>query len=92
MYGVDDEAYERIPRQIMSLLKLGEPRFVVYSYGQSLKPAANSLVLNPPNDMYFNLCTNYQITGEVVTRTVLRVDGTAQNPKVVVESYNVLPQ
>ena len=86
-----DEAYERIPQQLMSLLKLGEPRFVVYCYGQSLKPANNSLVLNPPDKSLFGLCTNYQITGEVVTRTALRVEGTVQNPKVVIESYNILP-
>ena len=90
-FGLTDEAYERIPQQLMSLLKLGEPRFVVYCYGQSLKPANNSLVLNPPDKSLFGLCTNYQITGEVVTRTALRVEGTVQNPKVVIESYNILP-
>ncbi|MEO6183193.1 MAG: hypothetical protein ABIP71_08885, partial [Verrucomicrobiota bacterium] len=90
-FGMTDEAYERIPQQLMSLLKLGEPRFVVFCYGQSLKPANNSLVLNPPDKSLFGLCTNYQITGEVVTRTALRVEGTVQNPKVVIESYNILP-
>ena len=80
-----------MPRQLLSLLKLGEPRFVVYCYGQSLKPANNSLVLSPPDKRLFNLCTNYQITGEVVTRTVLRVKGDVKNPKAVIESYNVLP-
>jgi hypothetical protein len=94
-YGVTDEAVERIPRQIMSLLKLGEPRFVVYCYGQSLKPANNSLVLNAPaNSGLFNLCTNYQITGEIVTRTLLRVEASpdAQHPKTVIESYNILQE
>jgi hypothetical protein len=90
-YGVNDEAYERIPQQIMSLLKLGEPEFVVYCYGQSLKPAPNSVIVSAPiGSGLFNLCTNYQVTGEVVTRTVLRVEGTPQNPKTVIESYNIL--
>jgi len=93
-YGMTDEAYERIPRQIASLLKFGEPRFVVYCYGQSLKPAPNSIVLSAPfGSGLFNLCTNYQITGEVLTRTILRVEPNpdAQHPKTVVESYNILP-
>ncbi len=91
-YGLTDEAVERIPRQLLSLLKLGEPRFVIYCYGQSLRPANNSLVLSPPlGSGLFNLCTNYQITGEVLTRTVLHVEGTPQNPRAVIESYNVLP-
>ena len=90
-YGLNDEAVERIPRQILSLLKLGEPRYVIYSYGQSLKPANQSLVLSPPDKRLFNLVTNYQITGEVATRTILRVEGTPQNPRAVIESYNVLP-
>ncbi len=77
----------------MSLLKLGEPRFVVYSYGQSLKPANQSQVLNPTDKRLFNLVTNYHITVEVVTRTILRVEPNPdlQHPKVVIESYNVVP-
>lgn len=91
-YGLTDEAVERIPRQIMSLLKLGEARYVVYCYGQSLKPANNSLVLSAPaGSGLFNLCTNYQITGEVLTRSLLRVEGTPQNPRTVIENYNILP-
>jgi hypothetical protein len=91
-YGVTDEAYERIPQQVASLLKLGEPEFVIYCYGQSLKPAPNSIVVSAPiGSGLFQLCTNYQITGEVVTRTVLRVEGTPQNPKTVIENYNIVP-
>ena len=91
-YTISDEAYESIPQQILSLVRLGEPRFVVYSYGQSLKPADQSLVLNPPggNNTFFNLCTNYQITGEVVTRTVMKVTGTVLNPTNIIESYSIL--
>ena len=91
-YGISDAAYERIPQQVMSLLKLGDPRFVVYSYGQSLKPLNVHL-----GAQYFNMVTNYQITGEVATKTVLRVQGgpngqyDARNPRVVIESFTVLP-
>ena len=37
---------------------------------------------------------NYQITSEVATRAVIQVsgaDGDAQNPRIQVESFNVLP-
>jgi hypothetical protein len=87
-----DEAVERIPQQIMSLLKRDEPKFVVYSFGQSLRPAPHSLVTSAD---FYNLCTNYQITGEVITKTTFRVEGELRNPnnplRAVVESYNVLP-
>ncbi|MGZ4964150.1 MAG: hypothetical protein ACXWC8_16450, partial [Limisphaerales bacterium] len=85
-----DEVVERVPQQILSLLKLGDPRFVIYSFGQSLKPANNSLVLG---GAYRGMCTNYQITGEVVTRAVCRLsnDSTPTNPKIIVESFNILP-
>lgn len=91
--GIDDAAYERIPQQILSLLKADEPRMVVYSFGQSLKPAgppasAPSIVAGGP---FYGLCTNYQVTGEVVTKTVFRVEGTASEPRIVVENHNVLP-
>ena len=91
-YGISDAAYERIPLQIISLLKLGDPRFVVYSYGQSLKPLNVHL-----GAQYFNMVTNYQITGEVATKTVLRVQGgpngqyDPRNPRVVIESFTLLP-
>lgn len=94
-YGVGEAAYERIPQQIMSLLRLGDqPRFVIYAYGQSLKPADRSIVQAAP---YTGLCTNYQITGETAIRAVLRVEGVGVNdakpyqPRVVIESYNNLP-
>jgi len=93
-----DRAMEYIPQQIMSLLQRDEPRFVVYAFGQSLKPAPRSLTSDPN---YFHMCTNYQITGEVTTKTVFRVEGdlpipdnklTATNSlRAVVESYEILP-
>jgi hypothetical protein len=74
---------------------------VVYAFGQSLKPADRSIVTTPS---FYNLCTNYQITGEFASKTVLRLEemppvqvsrrGTeppAQRLRAVVESYSVLP-
>jgi len=86
--GVSDPVYERIPQQVLSLLKVGEPRFVIYSYGQSLKPADRSIVQSGP---FIGMSTNYQITGETATRTVVRIDGAPNNPRAVIESFNVLP-
>ena len=44
---------------------------------------------------FYNLCTNYQVTGEVVTKTVFRMEGTTDDPnrplRTVVESFQVLP-
>jgi hypothetical protein len=86
---LNDAAFERIPQQILGLLKGGEqPRFVIYAYGQALKPANNSFVVG---GSYSGLCTNYQITAEAATRTVVRIDGAPANPRAVVESFNVLP-
>src|SRR5581483_2816135 len=70
---LSDAAYERLPQQIVGLLRNDPgPRFVIYAYGQALKPADRSLVTSGP---YFGLCTNYQVTAEVATRTVVRIDG-----------------
>jgi hypothetical protein len=68
---LNDAAVERLPQQIMSLLRVGRPRYVIYAYGQSLKPADHSVVSGGP---FYGTCTNYQITGEVVTRTVVRFE------------------
>jgi hypothetical protein len=92
-YGISDEVYEWLPQQMMELLRVGDaPRYVVYCYGQTLKPAPNGLVLS---GNFFGLCTNYQITAESATRAVIRVDAhvtvTGTNYTTTVESYNVLP-
>jgi hypothetical protein len=95
--GPNDAAYERIPQQILSLVKVGEARYVIYCYGQSLKPAPHSIVQSAGST--FGICTNYQITGEVETRAVIRVDNrpypgeppNAPPPQVITESFNVLP-
>ena len=46
--GISDEMYEWLPQQMMSLLRVsGTPqspvRYVIYSYGQALKPAPNGI-------------------------------------------------
>jgi hypothetical protein len=83
---VSDEVVERIPQQIMGLLKVGEPQFVIYAWGESLRP--KSLYLTAPNN---NLCTNYEITGEFLSRTVCHVVHTNGPPKMVIDSYNIEP-
>jgi hypothetical protein len=88
-YALDDAACERIPQQILGLLKCDHtPRFVVYSFGQTLKPADRSLVTS---GAFSRLCTNYQVVAEAATRAVLRVDGAPTNSHIVVESFNLLP-
>jgi hypothetical protein len=32
-FGLDDFAYEQIPQQVLSLLRIGDSRFVIYAYG-----------------------------------------------------------
>ena len=87
--GISDEVLERIPQQVMSLLTISHtPRFVVYAYGQTLRPANASLVTSGTFNL---LCTNYQVTAETAVRAVVHVDGAPVNPRVVVEQYNVLP-
>jgi hypothetical protein len=88
--GLNEAAYERLPQQILGLLRgESQPRFVVYSYGQALKPADRSLVTS--SGPFVGLCTNYQITAETATRAVVRIEGAPDKPKVIVEQFNVLP-
>jgi hypothetical protein len=83
-----DEMVERIPQQTLSLLKLGMPQFVIYSWGQSLKPKS----LYSGSGSLNNICTNYEITGEFLSRTVCHVvsDPAATAPRIVVDNYNVM--
>jgi hypothetical protein len=88
--GISDEMYEWLPQQVMSLLHAGPPRYVIYCYGQALKPAPDSLVTSGGN--IFGMCTNYQVVAESAARAVVRVDGAGTpTPHVVVESFNPLP-
>jgi len=87
--GLNDAVYEWLPQQMLSLVRLGDTRFVVYSYGQTLRPAPHSIYLN--SGPFFGMCTNYQITAEVATRAVVRIEGAPTNSHVVIENYNVLP-
>ncbi|MBI5388316.1 MAG: pilus assembly PilX N-terminal domain-containing protein [Verrucomicrobia bacterium] len=84
-WALTDTAYERLPMQILSLVKIGEPRFVIYAYGQSLKPADGSI------DPATRVCRNYQVTAEVAVRAVVRVEGTPVQPRTVIETFNILP-
>jgi lipoprotein-anchoring transpeptidase ErfK/SrfK len=103
-YGIDDFAYERIPQQILGLLRIGEPRFVIYAYGQALKPDR----INPSTRQV----ENYRVTAEFATRTVLRLENLQRNTvtngptwvpdphlhvgatnrlRAVIETFNILP-
>jgi hypothetical protein len=76
--GISDEMYEWLPQQVMSLVRVsGTPqspvRYVIYSYGQALKPAPNGIYTG--SGQFFGMVTNYQVVAEAATRTVLRYDG-----------------
>lgn len=87
--NLNDAVYEWIPQQILGLLKCDQtPRFTIYSYGQALKPATHGFVVN---GTYAGLVTNYQVTAEMATRAVVRIDGAATNAHAVIEQFNVLP-
>ncbi|MHB9009967.1 MAG: hypothetical protein ACYDC1_23905, partial [Limisphaerales bacterium] len=85
---LSDVIVERIPQQVLSLLRADEPRFTVYAFGQALREAPNSIYLAP--GVYNQLCTNYQVKGEFMTKSVVRIEGTAVEPRAVIESYNEL--
>ncbi len=92
--GLNDAVIERIPQQIFGLLRKGDQRFVIYAYGQSLRPADNSVLTY---STFRGMCTNYQIMAEVAARAVVRMDikrdrnGQITGANTVVESYNLLP-
>jgi hypothetical protein len=86
--NISDEVLERVPQQILSLLRADEPRFVIYSFGQTLKPAPNAVNLRP--GPLYGISTNYTITGEYVTKTVLRLDGDPRRLQPVIEDQRVI--
>ncbi|MCP5521088.1 MAG: hypothetical protein H7A46_06025 [Verrucomicrobiales bacterium] len=83
---MSDAIVERIPQQVLGLLKEDEPRFVVYAFGQSLREADGSVYIGPGS--FNRMCTNYTVTGEYVSKSVIRIDGPVHSPRAVVESYN----
>jgi hypothetical protein len=88
----NDEQYEWLPQQALSLLRANgnTQRYVIYCYGQALRPAGSSGVVQ--GGTYFGLVTNYQVTAESAARAVVRVEGAnTGSPHVVVESFNPLP-
>jgi hypothetical protein len=87
-YGLTDAAVEWLPQQILGLLKADEePRFVVYAYGQALRPAPNSLIRSGP---FLGMFENYEITAESAARAVIRIEGAPEHPRAVVEQFNWL--
>ena len=86
--NVSDEVLERLPQQVLSLLRADEPRFVIYSFGQTLKPAPNAVNLRP--GPLYGIATNYTITGEYVTKSVLRLDGDPRRLEPVIENQRVI--
>ncbi len=84
-----DKDVEAIPQKILSLIQRGEPRFVIYAFGQSLKPAPQSILTGGP---YRGLVTNYEVSGEMASRAVVRIEfDNNRRPYTVVESFNFLP-
>ncbi len=97
-YGINDEEYEWLPQQMMGLVRdEPTPRYVIYAYGQALRPAPNGLVT--AGGTYFGMVTNYQVVAESAVRAVIsiqkHVDLSGRFPVTNyvshVESYNVLP-
>ena len=76
--GISDEMYEWLPQQTLSLMRCSSsPRYVIYCYGQTLKPAPDS-VYNAGGP-YFGMITNYQVVSEIATRAVVRFDSMVTN-------------
>jgi hypothetical protein len=78
--GISDELYEWLPEQVMSLLRVSNsPRYVIYSYGQALKPAPNGIstanLTLANGQSAFGMVTNYQVVAEAATRAVVRFNG-----------------
>lgn len=73
-YGIPDYVYERLPQQLMGLLKMEDhPRLTVYSWGQALKPARRSVILTAGPTR--GLVTNYQVTAEVAAKSSVLIEG-----------------
>jgi len=98
-FNAVDTDLERLPGQILSLVKVGEPRYVVYAWGQSLKPADYTPGIGVGIDPASKVVRNYQITGESASRTVVRIEFDRDSlgrtdyrvPHAVIESFTPLP-
>jgi hypothetical protein len=74
----NDELYEWLPQQTMSLLRCSDsPRYVIYCYGQALKPALKGIYTG--SDQFFGMITNYQVVSEIATRAVVRFNSMLTN-------------
>jgi hypothetical protein len=97
-----DADYESLLEKSLSLVKPGEARFMVYVFGQSLKPAPQSVI---GGGALRGLCVNYEVAGEMAAKAVIRVDLVPVpppnpvpaegylpvRPQAVIESFNLLP-
>ena len=96
--GVSDALMEWLPQQTMSLLRAdSEPRYVIYCYGQTLKPAPGGIVTGGTQ---FGMITNYQVVAETATRAVVQFKPVVQknlngnlstNYSPTIEQFNLLP-
>ena len=85
---ISDEMYEWLPQQTMSLLRCSSsPRYVIYCYGQALKPAPNGIYTGNTPPGTFGLVTNYQVVSEIATRAVVRFGSSLTN---VITGTNVV--
>jgi hypothetical protein len=76
--GISDEMYEWLPQQTMSLLRCASsPRYVIYCYGQTLKPVLNASYMG--SGPFFGMITNYQVVSEIATRAVVRFNSALTN-------------
>ena len=84
--GISDEMYEWLPQQALSLLRVSGTaqspmRYVLYCYGQTLKPAPNGIYTG--GGPFFGMITNYQVTAAAATRAVVRFNGTKMDSLVL---------
>jgi hypothetical protein len=87
--GISDEMYEWLPQQTMSLLRCsGSPRYVIYCYGQTLKPAPNGIYTG--GGPFFGMVTNYQVVSEIATRAVVRFNSALTNVVTFTTNYIVV--
>ncbi|MGB7767584.1 MAG: hypothetical protein WBN22_01860 [Verrucomicrobiia bacterium] len=86
--GISEEMYDWLPQQVMSLLRVsGTPRspmrYVIYCYGQALKPAPNSVYTGSATlangQSTFGMVTNYQVVAESAARALVNFGSVVTN-------------